>query len=48
MKRDIMINDYENGGLKMIDIKLFNRALKSDWIKKILRQRKPWKMETFV
>ena len=34
IKRDIMISDYENGGLKMIDIKVFNRALKSGWIKK--------------
>ena len=31
-----MISDYENGGLKMIDIKLFNSALKSGWIKKYL------------
>ena len=29
IKRDIMISDYENGGLKMIDIKVFNRALQS-------------------
>ena len=36
IKRDIMISDYENGGLKMIDIKVFNRALKSGWIKKYL------------
>ena len=49
IKRDIMISDYENGGLKMIDIKLFNSALKSGWIKtKNLGQRKPWKMETSV
>ena len=27
IKRDIMISDYENGGLIMIDIKLFNKAL---------------------
>ena len=31
-----MINDYENGGLRMIDIKLFNKALKLSWIKKYL------------
>ena len=36
IKRDIMISDYENGGLKMIDIKVFNRALKLGWIKKYL------------
>ena len=35
-KRDIMISDYNNGGLRMIDIKLFNKALKSSWITKYL------------
>ena len=34
IKRDIMMSDYANGGLKMIDIKLFNKALKAGWIKK--------------
>jgi len=31
---DIMINDYSNGGLKMIDIQSFNKSLKATWIKK--------------
>ena len=33
-----MISDYENEnrGLKMINIKLFNKALKSSWVKKYL------------
>ena len=35
IKCDIMINHYENGGLEMIDIKLFNKALKSNWVKNI-------------
>ena len=36
IKRDIMISDYNNGGLRMIDIKLFNKALKSRWMTKYL------------
>ena len=36
IKRDIMISDYNNGGLRMIDIKSFNKALKSTWVKKYL------------
>ena len=36
IKRDIMIKDYNNGGLRMIDIKLFNKAHKSSWITKYL------------
>lgn len=36
IKCDIMISDYENGGLKMIDIKVFNRVFKLGWIKKYL------------
>ena len=31
-----MINDYKNGGLKMLDIQSFNRALKAKWIQKYL------------
>ena len=36
IKRDVMISDYKNGGLRMIDIKSFNKALKSTWVKKYL------------
>ena len=31
-----MINDYSQGGLKMIDILSFNKSLKATWIKKYL------------
>ena len=36
IKRDVMISDYKNGALMMIDIKSFNKALKSTWVKKYL------------
>ena len=36
IKRNVMINDYAEGGLKMIDIESFNKSLKSSWIKKYL------------
>ena len=48
IKRDIMISDYNNGGLKMIDINLFNKALKSSWIAKYLDPENQGKVETFV
>ena len=31
-----MINDYATDGLKMLDIQIFNRALKAKWIQKYL------------
>ena len=31
-----MINDYTEGGLKMIDIGSLNRSLKATWIEKYL------------
>ena len=34
IKRDVMISDYKNGGLRMIES--FNKALKSTWVKKYL------------
>ena len=36
IKRDIMISEYEDGGVKMIDIRLFTQALKLSWVKKYL------------
>ena len=36
IKRDVMISEYEDGGLKMIDIRLFTQALKLNWVKKYL------------
>ena len=36
IKHDIMISYYNNGELRMIDIKLFNKALKSSWKAKYL------------
>ena len=34
---DVEISDYSDGGLKMIDLTSFNKALKSIWIKKYLQ-----------
>ena len=36
IKRSTVINDYSEGGLKMLDIESFNKALKIIWIKKYL------------
>ena len=36
IKRTEMINDYAEGGLKMLDIKSFNRALTAKWIQRYL------------
>ena len=32
IKRTQMINDYDKGGLKMIDIQSFNKSLKIKWV----------------
>ena len=34
IKRTVMVNDYENGGLKMLDIFTFNKLLKVSWLHK--------------
>ena len=46
IKRNIMISNYEQGGLKMIDVISFAKALKSNWIKKYLDQNNlaKWKL----
>ena len=45
IKRKIMITDYSEGGLKMIDIASFNQSLKATWIQKYLdpESRSKWK-----
>ena len=45
IKRSVMINNYESGGLKMIDFFLFNKSPKTTWIKKYLDEsnRGKWK-----
>ena len=36
IKRNVMINDYPKGGIKMIDIISFNKSLEAVWVKKYL------------
>ena len=48
IKRDIMINNYPAGGLKMIDILSFNKALKTTWIKKYLDTDNQGKWKLFL
>ena len=45
IKRSVMINNYESGGLKVIDISSFNKSLKTTWIQKYLDEsnRGKWK-----
>ena len=44
IKRKTLISDYENGGLKMIDIGSFIKAQKAMWVKRIITQdQASWK-----
>ena len=47
IKRSTMINDYSQGGLKMIDIQAFNKSLKTTWIKKYLDNENQGKWKLF-
>ena len=47
IKRDIMIGDYSQGGLRMIDIQSCNKALKTMWVIKYLDESNFRQMETF-
>ena len=48
IKRVEMINDYATGGLKMLDIQIFNRALKAKWIQKNLDSSNKGKWKLFL
>ena len=45
VKRNLLVQSYENGGLKMPHIQSFESALKMTWIKKIINPEysAPWK-----
>lgn len=47
IKRNIITQIYGNGGLRMIDIKSFNKALKSEWIRKYLDESNKGKWKRF-
>ena len=48
IKRNVIINDYCDGGLKMIDIFSFNKSLKVTWIKKYLDNSNNGKWKLFL
>lgn len=47
IKRNVIINDYPEGGLKMIDIDSFSKSLKDTWIKKYLDEENKGKWKIF-
>ena len=47
IKRKVMINDFHDGGLKMIDLISFNKSLKTTWIKKYLDNSNSGKWKIF-
>ena len=42
IKRNSVVQDYKNGGLKMIDFKNFMIALKSSWIRRLIFSQSNW------
>ena len=48
IKRNVIINDFCDGGLKMIDIFSFNKSLKATWIKKYLDNSNNGKWKLFL
>ena len=46
IKRSIMISDYENGGLRVLDLNSLNKALKLSWVRKYLNDNnsRKWKL----
>ena len=47
IKRSIITNNYEYGGLKMLDIEKFLRSLKSSWVKRLLDENNNGKWKIF-
>ena len=47
-KRNVIIQNYGNGRLRMIDIACFNKGLKSVWIRKYLDESNKGKWKVFL
>jgi hypothetical protein len=48
IKRDVLYKPYGEGGLKMVNIQLFNESLKLSWIKRLLSNKEgTWKYLVF-
>ena len=47
INRSIMTNDCENGGLKMLDLNSFSKAIKLSWVRKYLNDNNSgkWKQQ---
>ena len=48
IKRTVLISNYDNGGLKMVDLYSFNKSLKTTWIRKYLDTSNHGKWKEFV
>ena len=48
IKRSVIINEYKDGGLNMLDIQSFNCALKVKWVQKYLDHSNQAKWKLFV
>jgi len=48
IKRKVMINDFKDGGLRMLDTESFNKALKCSWVKKYLDDENKGKWKLFL
>ena len=47
IKRTEIINDYDKGGIKMIDIQSFNASLKKKWVQSFLNRENKGKWKVF-
>ena len=48
IKRNVMMNDYPEGGLKMLGIDSFNKSLKTVWIERYLHMENQRGWKTFL
>ena len=42
IKKDVIVNQYAKGGLKMTNLNAFMNALKSPWVRRILTSDSKW------
>jgi len=48
VKRNLLIQEYADGGLKMIDLKSFIQYLKANWLKRAVKKSYRWSTVSFM
>lgn len=50
VKRDVVVQNYNSGGLKMVNVRAFSNSLKLSWVRRLIQTSAIWQiiLRTFI